>query len=581
MASTTARRIARLLGLLGLWTSYAWPQSQPLTGTAQIEFSIVDRGAATLTTDGSGVNVGVGYATIQAGTSIPAGVAILEFRINGTLVSEVGVPVSPVIQTGRIYAEVSGSVNTGVAIANPSNKPATLSFSFTNSAGTDFAEGSVLIPPYGQISKFLDQEPFNGGGNIQGTFSFISDVPVSAIALRGLLNERGDFLMSSLPVIDTSSGIGQTPVTLAHFADAEGWTTRIILVNRADTTVSGTIRFLGTSGQALNTIPYSIPRRSSFKYTTPGTGASVQSGSVQITPGGGSETPAAVAIFSYQPAGVTISEAAIVSVSGKTLRMYSEGFGEPGSSGARQSGVAVANLSSTPATVTLEQTRLDGTLLASATVNVPGNGQFAKLLNDIFGPELSVPFQGVLRLTTSGSAISVTGLRGRYNERREFLITTTPPTDETVSVPLPSQPYIFPEVANGGGYSTQFLLFSGSAGQLASGKMRFTNQDGTMPLRLNCPVLSAGMTANPEIIRRVEPEYTEAARLARITGTVIMRAVIPEDGVILITGFIQTLGYGLDENARSALEQWRFCPATVNGRPFALNITVEVNFNLR
>src|SRR5262249_23752839 len=154
------------------------------------------------TTDGSGNSIGVGYATIQisSGNLIPAGVAVLGYRINGTLVSEVGVPVSPLIASGRIYAEIRGQIETGIAIANPSNQPATISFSFTDSSGVDFGWSNFVLAPYGQISRFLDQDPFNSGSNIQGTFSFSSNVPISVIALREVNNERGEFLMSSLPV---------------------------------------------------------------------------------------------------------------------------------------------------------------------------------------------------------------------------------------------------------------------------------------------------------------------------------------------------------------------------------------------
>ena len=171
-----------------------------------------------------------------------------------------------------------------MAIANPSNQPATISFYFTNSAGTDSHEGTIVLPAYGQISKFLDQEPFNGGDNIQGTFSFSSSVPISVIALRGLLNERNEFLMSSLPVADTLSA-GTGSVTLPHFADGAGWVTQIILVNPSDSPISGIARLVGSNGQSLESFPFLIPHHSSFKQPTPGTGPTVRSGSIQITPG--------------------------------------------------------------------------------------------------------------------------------------------------------------------------------------------------------------------------------------------------------------------------------------------------------
>ena len=84
----------------------------------------------------------------------------------------------------------------------------------------------------------------------------------------------------------------------------------------------------------------------------------------------------------------------------------------------------------------------------------------------------------------------------------------------------------------------------------------------------------------PAIVRRVEPQYTDAARQARIQGTVRMSAVIHEDGSLSITAILQSLGFGLDENSKTALEQWRFVPPTSNGDPAAITLTIEVNFHL-
>ena len=42
----------------------------------------------------------------------------------------------------------------------------------------------------------------------------------------------------------------------------------------------------------------------------------------------------------------------------------------------------------------------------------------------------------------------------------------------------------FPHFVDSGGWTTQFILFSGSPGQTASGVIRFTGQDG-LPLELS------------------------------------------------------------------------------------------------
>ena len=80
-----------------------------------------------------------------------------------------------------------------------------------------------------------------------------------------------------------------------------------------------------------------------------------------------------------------------------------------------------------------------------------------------------------MRLTSTGSNSSVVGLRGTTNERGDFLITTTPASNENV---VATSEFAFPHIVNGGGYSTQFILLSGAA-EGSSGTLRFFKQDGT------------------------------------------------------------------------------------------------------
>ena len=76
------------------------------------------------------------------------------------------------------------------------------------------------------------------------------------------------------------------------------------------------------------------------------------------------------------------------------------------------------------------------------------------------------------------------GLRRRVNESGSFLITTTPPSNEA-TLPSSSE-LVFPHVVNGGGYTTQFVLLSGTAGQSSNGSLRFFKKNGatlSLPFR--------------------------------------------------------------------------------------------------
>src|SRR3989442_3360626 len=148
------------------------------------------------------------------------------FRPNGVLVSEASVPATPLVQSGRVYAEVGSTARTGIAIANPNDSTATISFYFTDTSGTNFGSGVTTIAAKQQIAAFLNEAPFNGTANAR-SFTFTSSVPVGAISLRGFVNERSDFLMTTLPVAPVTS-TSNSILVLPQYASGGGWTTQIL-----------------------------------------------------------------------------------------------------------------------------------------------------------------------------------------------------------------------------------------------------------------------------------------------------------------------------------------------------------------
>ncbi len=94
-------------------------------------------------------------------------------------------------------------------------------------------------------------------------------------------------------------------------------------------------------------------------------------------------------------------------------------------------------------------------------------------------------------------------------------------------------------------------------------------------------VLRAGPgITNPELMYKVEPEYSEAALKAGIQGTILLDLVIDEQGLPQDVAVLSPLGFGLDEQALRAVSNWRFKPATKDGNPVKFQAQVEVNFRL-
>ena len=470
-------------------------------------FSIRDRGGWSTTSSGTAETVRVGYGRIRAdaGSTTPSGIAIFQFRDSQeVLISEASVPAAELIQAGRIFAEVGGPVNTGLAIANPNDEAAIIRFYFTDTDGTNVGSGAFELGAHQQTAKFLDQPPFNGGSTVLGTFTFESSAPIAVIALRGFTNETGEFLMTTLPVSLLSSASEET-VYFPHFAAGGGWVTQVILVNPTDSTITGTVGFLGKGSDTVAASPviltlddgstgsefdYLIPPRSSQRFTTGIPSGALKSGSVRATPKSGNAAASGLVVFSYTSGGKTLSEAGVPALpKGSAFRVYVEASGTPGQMGSISSGLAITNVADTSNTVTLEVTHLNGSpAVTPTTLALPPSGQVARFLNEFF-PSLTLPFSGILRIASTPLSpfhsrtpdIAVVGIRMTINERNDVLVTTTPPSEEDFATT--SSDFFFPHFADSGGWTTQFILFSGSTGQASSGTLSFIDASG-QPLDL-------------------------------------------------------------------------------------------------
>jgi|GEM_PF-1033595 len=89
-----------------------------------------------------------------------------------------------------------------------------------------------------------------------------------------------------------------------------------------------------------------------------------------------------------------------------------------------------------------------------------------------------------------------------------------------------------------------------------------------------------GGVKGPVPIYESEPEYTELARQDKVQGVVLVHLVVDEQGLPQHLHVSRGLGDGLNEKAVEAVRQYRFKPATENGKPVAVWLNVEVNFQL-
>jgi TonB family protein len=88
------------------------------------------------------------------------------------------------------------------------------------------------------------------------------------------------------------------------------------------------------------------------------------------------------------------------------------------------------------------------------------------------------------------------------------------------------------------------------------------------------------VTQKVRVLKKIEPQYTETARIVGIKGNLVLRAVFSAEGEVKHIEIVRALGFGLNTRAIEAARQIRFTPAMVDGRPVSMFIQLEYNFNL-
>jgi TonB family protein len=89
-----------------------------------------------------------------------------------------------------------------------------------------------------------------------------------------------------------------------------------------------------------------------------------------------------------------------------------------------------------------------------------------------------------------------------------------------------------------------------------------------------------GDVSAPILISKTEPEYSEEARKAKYSGTVLLSLIVGADGLPRDIKVVRPLGLGLDEKAVEAVQKWRFRAGIKGGHAVATQATIEVSFRL-
>ena len=95
----------------------------------------------------------------------------------------------------------------------------------------------------------------------------------------------------------------------------------------------------------------------------------------------------------------------------------------------------------------------------------------------------------------------------------------------------------------------------------------------------NDPVRVGGQIKPPTQISKVQPVYPLIAQSARVSGVVILEALIGVDGRVADAKVLRSIPL-LDQAALDAVRQWVYTPTLMNGVPVPIIMTVTVTFTL-
>ncbi len=89
-----------------------------------------------------------------------------------------------------------------------------------------------------------------------------------------------------------------------------------------------------------------------------------------------------------------------------------------------------------------------------------------------------------------------------------------------------------------------------------------------------------GQVKPPHVLHSVDPSFSEFARDLKVSGYTLISLVLDEQGHATEFSIVKPLGLGLDERAIAAIVNYQFAPATRDGVPVKVAISIDVNFQI-
>ncbi len=189
-----------------------------------------------------------GYAqvTLVSGASLPAMTAVITRWENGAPASEAGIPATPAVSDELVVLAERPHQNTGIALLNPASVPVVIDL-----VAPEAGEANITLAPGEKKAFFLYEVLGDLPACVTSMLHLRASLAVAALALAGITNERGDFLMASLTGEPGTQPLeaGGTAIC-PRYATGDGYRTLIFMEPEIGTAVQvpGRIRFLDSGG---------------------------------------------------------------------------------------------------------------------------------------------------------------------------------------------------------------------------------------------------------------------------------------------------------------------------------------------
>lgn len=108
-----------------------------------------------------------------------------------------------------------------------------------------------------------------------------------------------------------------------------------------------------------------------------------------------------------------------------------------------------------------------------------------------------------------------------------------------------------------------------------SNERQLVSSSGKAPVRSDTPGVQM-----PTVTRKVDPQHPVVALQARVSGTVVLEALVDEQGNVADARVARSIPL-LDQAALDAVKQWQFKPAMLNGEAVPVIVQIEMTFALK